>query len=172
MDNTQTKFFCELKKIIGKKLNDILYQPTDDVLGDNIFVLNFGVGTVFSLHVSCFFRVVFKEKILLTSSDQYFDDEFKRLSFEEYEKERTSKYTHINKNISFVKKLLLNALVQSVAISPTADLTINFDNGLQFDIIIDCLFQGYDYYRLISVNKDNDNMHYVVCFDNGTIRFN
>lgn len=43
-----------LNDIVGLKLTEFYFQPTEEVLGGNVIVLNFGDKNRFSLHIQCF----------------------------------------------------------------------------------------------------------------------
>ena len=67
-----------LNDIVGLKLTEFYFQPTEEVLGGNVIVLNFGDKNRFSLHIQCFLRATFNGKIILTSSDEFFLQNYQR----------------------------------------------------------------------------------------------
>jgi len=160
-----------MQTLIGKKLKDIFYQPVAGVVSDdNMFVVNFECEkSKCSLNVFCFFRIHQADRILLNSSDEYFDENYSKLGMDDYNKAEENKFkkTLLSKNIYSVKNLLKIAKIQSVSVSGIADIKIVFDNDVIIELLLDCLYDGYEYYRFI----ENDSNHHVICCSNGVIMY-
>jgi hypothetical protein len=157
-----------MKHLVGATVKDIIYQPVAGLLSDgNMFVINLKNNTSYSLHTFCSLRIIHNGEIVLTSSDEYFDKNFNKLDAKDYEAACGNKFinTLLSKNISYVKRLLKSSKIQTISISETADIKIVFDNNVTFEIVPDCLYEGYEYYRFI----DATHNHYVVGFNNKAI---
>ena len=73
----------KISEIVGLSLINIFYQPTEEILGDNILILNFGESdkeVTASLHIACFAKAVQGDQILFTTSDEYFSTNYQRIS--------------------------------------------------------------------------------------------
>lgn len=143
----KTKLEKAISKIKGKKLKSFFYQPTRFILGDNIFVFNLNNG--YSLHVACFLRISHNNEIILTSSDEFVDCKYKKLSY--YDEKNFIKNTLLEKAILNVKKLLKKAEIINIEIYGCADLKISFSNDLIIDVLLDCQYDDYEYYRLFDL---------------------
>lgn len=156
--------------LVEKKLKDIFYQPVNEILSEeNMLVFNFGNTIEFSLHVFCFCRIIMDGKILLTSSDEYFDENYNKLSLNKYNKALQNKFknTLMTKNCLLVKNILKKAIVKELLVNSVADIRIIFDNNVILEIIPDCLYSGYEYYRFFKYKCDD--RHIVVMCKDGEI---
>ncbi|MDR1697441.1 MAG: hypothetical protein LBR37_00785 [Erysipelotrichaceae bacterium] len=156
-------------ELVGKEFNDIFYQPTKDIVFDtNMCVINFGNENEYSLHVFCFLRITKNSSILLTASDEYFAPDYTRLSLEAAENRQAFENSLLEKNLVNIKKLLKNAVVKKILINRAKDTTIVFDSGIKIEITIDCMFENYEYYRIMK-RIDKNEEHYVVKFKKGKV---
>ena len=80
-------------------------------------------------------------------------------------------------NISKVNALLKGKCVKSVSISKWKDMVLTFDDGIEIQVMPDCLERNFEYYRFIEfVPHYNDDpkryksIHYSVINDNGQPR--
>lgn len=155
-----------MSALVGKKFDSIFYQPVQNILSDdNMFVINFE-NKKYSLHSFCFTRIIRKDSILLTSSDEYFDKNYNKLDIEIYEENLQNEFRDslVSKSCEAVRNFLYNAKVESVLINDVADITIKMDNDALIEIRPDCLYNNYEYYRFI-----NEHAHHIVCFENGQL---
>lgn len=156
-----------LKKIIGLEFNNIFYQKFYKIVDiDDMIVVNFGKEeNYFSLHVPCMVRILKKEKILLTSSDIYFTNNYNYPISDEV---INNKDTLLDTAIDSVNELLNNAIVTEVSISIVGDVSIKFNNDILFQIILDCRVQDFEYYRFMEREADR-TINHVIEFVNGEI---
>ena len=146
-----------------------------------MLIINFGENITHSLHVNCFVRIISGDKILLTSSDEYFLKDGTHKTEEDFKKEEekgiiADKHSLLAANIKAVKKLLRNRKVLRIDTTLNADLFISFDNGVVIQIMPDCIAKSYEYYRFIKFephwNEDFDKFkssHFVVRSEAGNI---
>lgn len=159
-----------IREIIGSSISDIFYQPVKDLISsDNMFVINFGEKCIYSLHVFCFLRIRDENEIILTSSDEYFSNDFMQLNSKVYDSRDEFEKSLLFITIKTVKSRLKGSIIRSVTINNIGDIIIQFDNGIQMEIIPDCMFQDYEYYRFFNTKKFSP--HYIVGFLNGLIVF-
>lgn len=168
MSDIKGKLSIYFSKIVGSKITDIFYQPLESILGDDVFVFNFGFNNksdTYSLHVMSFVRFTQNNKILLTSSDKYFFKDYVSTDCEPFDVNFSK--TLLCENIRIVRSLLDQAKVKSVEASNVGDVCIIFDNKVMLEISIDCLKKDYEYYRLIDLSRKNYQV--IVCCDMGNI---
>lgn len=150
-----------LQCLTGAKIKTIIFQPTAVVLNTDMLIFNFTNRLQqYSLHVTCFVRIIEGSKLLLTSSDEYFTPDYKCLEDDDE--------NLLTKNIETVKSKLCKSKVTKITLSETADISLLMDNGIKIEIIPDSLGQDYEYYRFFQINKGS---HYVVYSHNGQICF-
>lgn len=166
MKRFESRDFLCIKKLIGKPIKDILYQPVADVLACvDMFVINFGYEEIeMSFHVFSFLRVIDKNNILMTTSDCFFDNDFERLSSqrEEYERNNLYKGTLLYSNIERVKGILKDAKVSKAYSTDIGDVIIEFDNSVIMEIRIDALCDQ-ECYRFIIYTEDSSQHNVVEC---------
>ena len=165
MKEFQAQDFDCIKKIIGKSVSNIFYQPVADILAYvDMFVVNFGEKAEMSLHIFSSFRVADQNTVLLTCSDCYFGNDFERLTEEQIEESRDNcfKGTLLNTNINKLVKLLKNAKVIDAYATNIGDIIIKFDNLITMDIRIDALC-NQECYRLIIYTGDESQHNSVTC---------
>ncbi len=153
-------------QIKGQKIVDIFYQPTRMILGDDIFVFNFSNG--YSLHVACFVKISQFNEIILTTTDQYTTPKYEKMK--QYDEDDFIRHALLRKTITRSKRILQNAMIVNIGISEVADLNIEFDNGTNIKIILDCQQENYEYYRLFDSTVE-DSEPTVVGFKSGDIAF-
>ncbi|MCI8596724.1 MAG: hypothetical protein HFE35_07960 [Clostridia bacterium] len=151
-----------IQKLIGQKFCNIFYQPTAMVLGDDIFVINFGNNIDYSLHVGTYLRFVLDNSILLTSCDIHFSPSYQSINLR-----NSNEKTLLDKNLSNIKKLLKGSYVSSVSVTLTADIIITFSNNIKLEITTDCLCDDYEYYRFMSLGQNKKSI--IVYSSNGRI---
>ena len=159
-----------LKKLVGKSVSDIFYQPVADILANvDMFVVNFGNEIEISFHIFSFFRVISNNDILLTTTDCFFDKNYQMLESEQAENERNnlSKDTLLQSNIERVKNILKDAKVINAYATNIGDVIVEFDNLVSMEVIIDALC-NQECYRLITYTK-NLSQHNIVECKNGQI---
>lgn len=150
-----------LQYLSDARMSDVFFQPTRDFVGNNLLVLNFMTSeqSLLSLNVGCFVRIKRKNRILFTSSDEFFASNYEHL-------EEESEDNLLKKNISNLILQLLDVKVKSIKISETADLIIQMNNGIVIEVIVDCLGNHYEHYRIIN-HKTKE--HQTVCSYQGNI---
>ena len=159
-----------LKKLVGKSVSDIFYQPVADILANvDMFVVNFGNEIEISFHIFSFFRVISNNDILLTTTDCFYDKNYQMLESEQAENERNnlSKDTLLQSNIERVKNILKDAKVINAYATNIGDVIVEFDNLVSMEVIIDALC-NQECYRLITYTK-NLSQHNIVECKNGQI---
>lgn len=146
-----------LKKLLNEKFKEMFALFCGDMI-----VINFDDKIKYSLHAQCFVRVTCARKILFTTSDVHFNPD----RTQKCEEEKDGNLLEYNMNI--VNSLLQNAVVTKVKYNKVGDVAICFDNDVVIELIQDCLFVGFEYYRFISYspyydeeNLDQDSTHYV-----------
>ena len=147
------------RTLIGKKFNNIFKQF-------DFFVLNFKDPVKISIHASCFVRIIDKERLLMTASDEFFTHDGFEKTTDDYEKlEKEERIIDPNsllaKNLQTVRNNLTNCVVKRIKTTASNDLIIYFDNGIIIQLIIDCLMRDFEYYRFIEFIP-----HFDDCFDN------
>lgn len=149
----------ELNELVGKKVNSIFLQLRDMV------ILNFGDEIEYSLHISSFVRVSQKGKILFTSSDVFFNTDYTRQSDED------KSSCLIDKNIEVVRNVIVGELIINLDFNELGDVKIYLSNDCKIEIITDCLFKDYDYFRFIkffphySETDEFTSRHFIFTFD-------
>ena len=148
------------ESLIGCRLYALFQQPTAGVISVvNMFVINFkNSNEFFSLHTFCFTRFIDGEKIVMTSSDEFYDTEYNQLE------QSNDNDNLLKKNMKNIIRKHKGAKVTSVAVTETGDVTVCFDDGLKLEVIIDCLFNDFEYYRFFDV--DNEDRNLVMEFNN------
>ena len=143
-----------LDEIISSKFSDLIFQPTQNLISPtNMYVINFvKEKKLYSLHVSCFLRIVLDNQILLTSTDECFDINYNPIS------KYSEKDSLVNYNISCVKQLALNSTISTITISKCGDLVITLSNNIAIEVIPDCLMNSFEYYRLFEYNNFNNKI--------------
>ena len=141
-----------LDEIIGAEFADIIFQPTKNILSPtNMYSINFvNKKKLYSLHVFCFLRIVCDNKIILTSTDECFDKEY-RIIDNYYEKQSL-----LNLTLSNTKRLAANATISTVESLECGDLIIRLSNNMVIEVIPDCLMKSFEYYRVFEYNHPSN----------------
>lgn len=155
-----------LENVIGSSLVGKRLFEFDQRLG--IFVLNFGDGIEYSLHVECFLRVTQGNTIILTSNDQFYAPNWEPLSKREYKKEQNMPRGRSLLSVSAerLRHVTEHSVVQAVKIEGPGDLSIQFDNGVQIAVLPDCMGQNNEFYRFFKYRNDP---HYIVKYLEGKV---
>ena len=158
MENELERFRVYLQNLRGKSLKKIIYN-----LGMLILQFDGGDGCIF--HISCWFRFVERDKILLTEQDYYAS-----VSYESLTKRQLKKRSfHINSlYFSSARCILRNnpaKLVKNVILNSFFDLDIIFDSGLVIQIRPDLRFERSELYRLFP--HKTKGTHFVVHSEQG-----
>lgn len=165
-----------LNNLVGVKFNQIFKQ-----LG--LFIINFGEQIKYSLHIASMVRIYRENKIILTTSDEFFTKDGLEKSSERYQQLDakcilTDTKDLLAKNLKIVNTLLKNAYVEKVETTKCMDLFIHFNNNVVIQIFPDCLAKNYEYYRFIefmpALSDDSNKYtseHYVLLNDNGELIF-
>ena len=162
-----------IKKICGKKLSDIFLQPVAGLISDvDMFVINFGESNEISLHVFCFLRITCGSRILLTSTDMHFGENYEWLTYDEQDNARHKCFekTLLNKNIGNLKRILEDAYVLNACFSEIGDIIIEFDNSVIIEIRVDALYNDFECYRII-LGRGETAEHHVITCSNGTLMY-
>lgn len=152
-----------LLKLIGKKVNNIFLQLRD------MMILNFGNEIEYSLHISSFVRILRGNEIIFTSADVFFNPN--------YEQKSDSDDYLIDITIENARKLLIGANVVDLDFSELGDVKIKLSNGVVIDIITDCLFNDYEYFRFIeyspfySESQKFVAKHFIFSYKYGQFKF-
>ena len=153
-----------LNKLMGQEFNQLFQQFNGDMI-----VINFGEQIMFSLHLQCFVRISQKNKVLLTTADVHFNLDNKKKC------DNNQSGNLLDYNIGIVNQLLYKSIVTKVVYSGLRDVTIYFDCGVKIELIMDCLFNGFEYYRFIIYPHcycdevgNQDSLHYVCKLREGT----
>lgn len=112
----------------------------------DLIIINFGTDDKvieYSLHSTSFTRFIKNEKLLLTSTDVFFDE----LGNDIENDDKTE--TLMKKHISEVNKALKGQTVKSVSKNKIGDLTVEFENGIVMQTIIDFIAKEQECYRFI-----------------------
>lgn len=160
-----TTFKKRMSEIIGLNLISIFYQPTEEILGDNILILNFGENDkkiIASLHIACFAKAVQGDHILFTVADEYFSSNYQRISnLEQY----GITDNLIDHTLQVLKEKTYKVKIISACVSLSGDICIQFQNDVVIYVCPDCMFQGYEYYRFLDFKqKRNIAINYIVKF--------
>lgn len=133
-----------LDEIIGAKFSDIIFQPTKNIMSPtNMYSINFVKGKkLYSLHTFCFLRFICANKIILTSTDECFDKDYKPV--DSYEKSSSL----VDLTISNVKRLAIDAIISKIEFLGCGDLIITLSNNITIEVRPDCLMESFEYYRL------------------------
>lgn len=151
------------QKLKGKRFVEMFRQAQEWL------IINFGEEVEYSIHAACFVRISRGGELLFTSSDEFFNSD------------RTQKCDGdtggnlLDDNITIVNRLLKGALVKEVRCSQLGDVQIVFDNHCKIEICVDCIYEGYEYYRLIEYfphfveNNSLSSKHHALVYQNGRI---
>lgn len=141
-----------MNELVGKKFIDIFKQL-------EMFIINFGEGIEYSLHTYTFCRVKSKDNVFLTSNDEYFSPKFKYLSEKNYNNDELHINSLLNKTLKNVRKLLNNSIVTNVLVFDNGDISIEFDNKMVFETLIDRKSDNFEYYRFIKFIPNYQTLH-------------
>ena len=162
-----------LKEIQGQTVSKIFKQF-------DMIIINFGNPIICSLHINSAVRVCQEDKILLNNSDEFFtksgkqktEMQYKLLEEEGFINDPNSLFAN---NIKIVNKLLKGKQVFEIKRTKWHDLILFFEEGIEVQIIQDCLQKDYEYYRYIKFcpfynnnEKKFNSYHYVVKNVQGT----
>ena len=162
-----------IKKICGKRMSDIFLQPVAGLISDvDMFVINFGESAEISLHIFSFLRVTCENRILLTSTDMHFGENYEWLTYEEQDKARNKCFekTLLNRNIENLKSILDDAYVINAYFSEIGDIIIEFNNSVVIEIRVDALYNDFECYRII-LGRGETAEHHVITCNNGTLMY-
>lgn len=160
------EFQC-IKNLIGKKFKEIFFAAVSGILSNvDMLVFNFNTENLLSLHVFSFVRIVKNNRILLTSSDMYFNNEYEQLKYEECQSDSIEN-TLLQKNIDSINQILANRTVIKAYITKLGDIRILFDNNVKIEVIVDAVYKNYECYRLLCSQKGCCYHHIVSYDDNG-----
>lgn len=172
------------KRLVGKRLINIFYQPMKGIVDDdNMFIVNFGSNKLeYSIHAFTFLRIRTEEHILLTSADEYNTPDCEYMDDDLYYGQKGFEKSMIPVGIKNAKDALKKARVISTDINGCGDVHIAFDNNVILELFIDCLYEcsnGYilvdhfpkrhEYYRIMDCTDKSKTIHYIVSFMNGDI---
>jgi hypothetical protein len=150
-----------LQNLVGKRLNNIFKQL-------DFFIINFGDEIEYSLHTYCFLRIRTTDTIILTSADEYYFPDYNFMSEEQYEQDEMHQKSLLCNTIYRTKELLRDAIISKVEISNTADIIIQFDNGIVIETFTNFQQHNAEFFRFFE--RDNlDEPHYVIKFENSCI---
>lgn len=142
-------------------------------------IINFGDPIKYSLHVASAVRICHQNKIIFNVSDEFFTkDCLQRLDEDLDCSDKPGFVNGANSllvdNTQKVNCLLKGKFPKKIIESKWKDLIIRFPNGIEIQIMQDCLGRDYEYYRLIeySPHYDDDpnqysSKHYIVYNDQG-----
>lgn len=145
----------------------------------DLIIINFGDPIRYSLHIGCAVRICQGKRIIFNVSDEFFDQNGLPKSDRVYEQLESEGYINdpcslLSKNIELVNGFLKEQRAKKVKVSEWKDLLIDFDNGIEIQIMPDCLQKDFEYYRIIKFvpqySDDPQNyisIHYVVKNDRG-----
>ena len=147
------------ESLIGLKLTRIIFRSTEGTISPgNMFELIFEKeGKSFSLHVFCLLRIMMGNSIVLVSSDEFVDTDYRLI-----DSEASSKESIVYQNIVNVQQKSHNAEVTQATLKECGDVSICLSNNTIIEIIIDCSAEGFEYYRL----SDNDNCYNLIVAKN------
>lgn len=155
-------FMKILNKLVGREFNQLFQQFNGDMI-----IINFGENIEQSLHAQCFVRISKNNRILLTTSDVYFNLDYTQKCDEDKDGNL------LDYNIDIVNKLLYKSIVTKVVYNKLGDVTIYFDCGVKIELIMDCLFKGFEYYRFIIYTphycddlESHKSTHYIYTLQN------
>lgn len=149
-----------LNVLLHKKLIDIYYLPTLGILNNNMFVINFGENNLeYSIHAFSFVRVFYKDTILLTSSDEFFNLDYDELS-EIVNDDDKFRQTLIFTRAEKLKIDLRNEYIKELLVKEHGDIIITFTNDYCLEILPDCSQKNYEYYRILKMIKKEE--HFIV----------
>ena len=162
-----------LEDVLGKKLDDIFLVPVAGLLSEvDMFVINFGENLEVRFHVFAAIRVIEKNKILLTSSDYYFDKDRNLLSLDEQEITRKNGFqnTLLEQNINNLKVVLKDSVVIRANSNSIGDIFLEFSNGVVIEIRINAIYNDFECYRII-IGTEENNVHHFVEYNNGKLLY-
>lgn len=173
-----------LGKIVGKRMINVFYQPTDGIIADdNMFVINFGSNKLeYSIHTFTFLRIRTEENVLLTSADEYSTPDCEYMSDDMYYSQKGFERSMIPVGIKEAKKTLKKAKVVKAHINGCGDIDIVFDNNVILELFVDCIFERtnsrlitdyfpayHEYYRIMDCTDKTRTVHYITGFVNGEL---
>ena len=168
-----------MKQIPKKLIEKIIGEPFYELFQvANLLIINIGEKIKFSFHIACFVRIIDKSKILLTSSDEFFDSKGDELESTESLHERVDNPNSLlSANIKKVNALLRGKKVKSITQSQYGDFDLCLDDDITIQIIIDCRPRRYECYRLIEyvpyydMQRSDNSKHLVAYCNSGEMDF-
>ena len=166
-----------MKKTICKEIQHQKFSGLFKQL--DLIVINFCNPIKYSLHIGCAVRICQRNRIILNVSDEFFTQDGLPKSSEVYEQLVLDDYINdpcslLSENIKKINDLLKEERVRRVKSSKWKDLVIYFKNGIEIQIMPDCLQKNFEYYRFIKYmpqysddSQKYTSIHYVVKNNHG-----
>ena len=139
-----------MQRLVGLKLKKFFKQL-------DFYIFVFGDETEYTLHTYCTFKVRQDNRILLTAADENYYPNCEPMPVKVYKKDPMH-----------LKSLLKTNTENTRSRVDTADIIIEFENGVVMEFFIDYTWQNSEYFRFFKLD-DSDNPHYVVKFYDGFI---
>lgn len=155
---------CDLnvmQKLVGLKLKKLFKQL-------DFYIFVFGDETEYTLHTYSTFRIRKDNRILLTAADDNYYPNCEPMPLKVYKKDSMHLKSLLKTNLDELKYILGDSVVKSVKVTDTADIIIEFENGVVIESFVDYTWQNSEYFRFFKLD-DTDNPHYVVKYYDGYI---
>lgn len=146
-----------------------------------LLIINLGAGIKVSFHIACLVRVIHKNNIILTSSDEFFDFDGNELVESSdstvLKKDLYNPCSLLTSNINKVNALLKGAKIKKIRNSRIGDVELIFDNKAKIQIYIDYAAKCMECYRIIqylpnyeSKVESRISKHMVTICDRGKVQ--
>ena len=150
-----------MQRLVGLKLKKFFKQL-------DFYIFVFGDETEYTLHTYCTFKVRPDNRILLTAADENYYPNCEPMPVKVYKKDPMHLKSLLKTNTEKLMQILGDSVIKSVKVTDTADIIIEFENGVVMEFFIDYTWQNSEYFRFFKLD-DSDNPHYVVKFYDGFI---
>ena len=114
------------------------------------------------------FKIRKDNRILLTAADENYYPNCEPMPVKVYKKDPMHLKSLLKTNTEELMQILGDYVVKSVKVTDTADIIIEFENGVVMEFFVDYTWQNSEYFRFFKID-DSDNPHYVVKFYDGFI---
>ena len=144
-----------LLDIVESEFLNINFSKSNETTSpQNMFVIDlYKQNKKYTIYVYCFLRIIKENQILLTSSDEFLNKEYRLIN--EFCKEDDSLIFY---NLKNVNNILYKNKVLSIEFSNTNDLTIVLSENIKIEIIIDCLLDEFICYKICELENNNTNL--------------
>ena len=119
-----------MQRLVGLKLKKFFKQL-------DFYIFVFGDETEYTLHTYCTFKVRKDNRILLTAADENYYPNCEPMPVKVYKKDPMHLKSLLKTNTEKLMQILGDSVIKSVKVTDTADIIIEFENGVVMEFFID-----------------------------------